>query len=153
MFPLSIELLDSISSSSSLYKDKGAVGLVLLLAWSFLGTFLVGDGHPFGVEDVLYCKGQKKSLERGSLVYFLEQFGRLAITLFLGIFCSYKDVHLLCPEIKLFFVDGPTTLVQFVDWVGSLWVGQIIGDIVVFVWKLICCISFLSSGFFLKNGR
>lgn len=70
MFPLSIELLDGISSSPSLYKDKGAVGLVLLLACSLLGTFLFGDGHSFGVEDVLYCKGQEKSLERGSLMYF-----------------------------------------------------------------------------------
>ena len=69
---------------------------------------LVKSGRRFGNWDCCVC---------------FEQFGRLGTgLLFEMMCCPYKNstlfLFLIWLETKLSIVDGPSTLVEFIDWVG-----------------------------------
>ena len=95
---------------------------LLFSFWGALGDTL-SLGHPFKLECFFHCKEAEKRVESGSIVYFLGEKAMNDIVLRDEVFSLQKVkfffVHLLWSETKLFFVDGPTTLVNFIDWVGS----------------------------------
>ena len=60
----------------------------------------------FGKRDLLACCGQ---------------FERLRMRLLLGMRnCSCRDLNLLRLETKLSIIDGPSTLVVLIDWLGCM---------------------------------
>ena len=72
--------------------------------------------------DSFVSKKRKKVWQLGLLCLF-EQFGRLGTgLLFEMMCCPYKNstllLFLIWLETKLSIVDGPSTLVEFIDWVG-----------------------------------
>ena len=98
------------------------MGSAVFSFWGALGNSL-SSGHPFKLECFFHCKKAEKRVERRSIVYFLGKKAMNDIVLRDEVFSlqkvKYFFVNLLWSETKLFFVDGPTTLVNFIYWVGS----------------------------------
>ena len=55
MFSLPREGGDHRSSSSSLCKDKSALGAALFSFWCFLGHLFFSTGHPIGMKSIFHC--------------------------------------------------------------------------------------------------
>ena len=76
------------------------------------------------MEGYFSCQGEAKSLECGSFVHFLDSLEDQEMSLFLEMRLSLQRlkslfVHLFWLETKMSIVDGPMTLVHFMDWAGS----------------------------------
>ena len=108
-------------------KDKIIVRVTYLSVWCHVGDLGFSKEHSFEFKGVLVRKKSKKVWQAGSLCLFRSAWKVRNVIAFKDEVCPWKNSKLLLcfifgRRLHLSILDGPLTLVEFIDWVRWKWV-------------------------------
>ena len=107
-------MFDTLTIFFSIVKRQGKCGSYSLLCLECIGCFLPRLGKPFWGEKGLLWVRSGGQLGMRALYACFGQLGVLSMQKLKAFF-----VYLLWSESKLFIKDGPSMLIDFIDWIGS----------------------------------